>query len=78
MKTMYLVAFILTFWLCFASYFVVGLSPQKNEEESGLVDEIFKSLPNAECDIIVASSSSFHGFGETLSYMDNNNSKNAV
>ena len=78
MKTMYSAAFVLTFWLCFASYFVVGLSPQKNEEESGLVDEIFKSLPNAECDIIVASSSSFHGFGETPSYVVNNNSKNAV
>ena len=59
---MYLTANIITFWLHIAIFFSVGYSAQMTEQDSSFViDEVFKNLPTATCDMIVISSVPFPG-----------------
>ena len=49
------------FVLYIATFLPLGLSLQIAEQDSTVLDNVFKELPHAQCDMIVVSSAPFQG-----------------
>ena len=69
-ENMHLTVHICTLGLCLSIYISMVHSSQIAEQESSFVNELLRDLPTAECDMIVVSTSPFHG--EISEHVTNN------